>query len=86
MEPSLPDSTSDTGRSRRRGGALRVRVTPEEGEAFVISGRRASLRAFRVTARLSPPFRQAENAMTAVTAADTTPSSMLSYCRYSEPG
>ena len=42
MEPSLPDSTSDTGRSRRRGGALRVRVTPEEGEAFVISGRRAS--------------------------------------------
>ena len=42
MEPSLPDSTSDTGRSRRRGGTRRVRVPPEEGEAFVISGRRAS--------------------------------------------
>ncbi len=42
MGPSLADSANDSGRSRHRGGALRVRVTPEEGEAFVISGRRAS--------------------------------------------
>ena len=54
MEPSLPDSDNDTGRSRRRGGALRVRVTPEEGEAFVISGRRASGLGLRPGDELAP--------------------------------
>ena len=54
MEPSLPDSAPVSGRSRRRGGALRVRVTPEEGEAFVISGRRASRLGLRPGDELPP--------------------------------
>jgi len=41
-EPSLLDIDGKASHGRRRGVTLRVRVTPEEGEAFVISVRRAS--------------------------------------------